>query len=364
MRSVWSLAWLLALPSFVLGCNAILGFDQDYKTGSGASGGGSGGTTSTGGMSTGGMSTGGMHTGGSSTGGTLGCKAPEDCPMPPSACSQRACDAGVCSVTLADKDTPASSGQNLGDCSTIMCDGNGGIYLGADPADVPAAVDECHVGSCDGGPPHQVAAPIGTACAAGGGIVCDGNGLCVECLQSSDCPMGACAGYTCVSASCGDGIKDVNETDTDCGGACGASCAVGQICMTGADCITGNCESAACALLPVGAACDSDAVCASGACASGVCCGTACLGACNTCATGACEPVPAGEDPQGACAPSVCDGAGSCGLCEPGIEIGECCTNCAKDPGPSSAMPGDTDWTPPCCVPQVCGANGQPEPCF
>ena len=89
-----------------------------------------------------------------------------------------------------------------------------------------------------------------------------------SCLTDSDCP----SGYTCDVASsscwqrghqplvtvdmaapdmtgggpdspeCHDGVKDGDETDVDCGGSC-ASCATGQFCASGADCVSSICSS-------------------------------------------------------------------------------------------------------------------------
>lgn len=362
MRSLSGWACLFAASALALGCNSILGFDQDYKTTSGSAAGGAGGGTSTGGSNTGGNSTGGNGTGAGNTGGGDPCVKAEDCPPAANSCSQRVCDASVCGTLPTAKDTPADQ-QTPGDCGKIVCDGTGSITLVADGSDVPAAQDECHVGSCEGGPPHQVAVAAGNPCSAGGKL-CDGGGLCVECLQDSDCPGGACAGNACAAASCGDGVKDGGETDLDCGGTCGASCVVGQMCAGDGDCVSGNCAGGTCALVAVGKACGADTDCASGFCVSGVCCETSCLGACNTCGTGACTPVDAGVDPGGACDPSVCNGQGSCGICEPGTIIGECCVECAKDPGPASAVPGTPDNAPPCCTKLYCGFDGEPGVCL
>lgn len=42
--------------------------------------------------------------------------------------------------------------------------------------DVPPTPDECHHGSCEGGPPHQIAVDAGTPC--NGTMTCDGFGTC------------------------------------------------------------------------------------------------------------------------------------------------------------------------------------------
>lgn len=48
--------------------------------------------------------------------------------------------------------------------------------------------------------------------------------------------------------TCGDGTKNGNETDVDCGGACDQKCAVGAACSVAADCADANlCTAGACA---------------------------------------------------------------------------------------------------------------------
>jgi MYXO-CTERM domain-containing protein len=72
-----------------------------------------------------------------------------------------------------------------------------------------------------------------------------------------------------------------------------------------------------------GEACTRDCDCASGACTDGVCCNEACDGPCLTCASGSCEPVATGTDPDDECATEdptscgrdgECDGSGACRL--------------------------------------------------
>src|SRR5690606_23712945 len=76
--------------------------------------------------------------------------------------------------------------------------------------------------------------------------VCNGMGDCVECLLDEDCNVGQalCVGGECVSASCGDGVKNGDETDVDCGGIC-PGCANGMSCALAADCASLFCEPGA-----------------------------------------------------------------------------------------------------------------------
>jgi hypothetical protein len=80
-------------------------------------------------------------------------------------------------------------------------------------------------------------------------------------------------------------------------------------------------------LLPDGDSCITGADCLSGECADDVCCDTPCAGACEACRgqgnDGVCEPIAAGTDPDAECANDgqascgqngSCDGNGACGL--------------------------------------------------
>ena len=46
--------------------------------------------------------------------------------------------------------------------------------------------------------------------------------------------------------ACENGVKDPDETDVDCGGACGSSCEIGELCVDDVDCVTLTCDGTAC----------------------------------------------------------------------------------------------------------------------
>jgi hypothetical protein len=69
------------------------------------------------------------------------------------------------------------------------------------------------------------------------------------CDQASDCQSGVCD-VICQAASCGDGVINGTETDTDCGGdACLTRCANGMACAQGTDCESHICTNGTCAPL-------------------------------------------------------------------------------------------------------------------
>lgn len=365
MQSVSKWAWLGPVFATTLGCTTLLGLDQDYKTSESGGTGGDTTTSASGGTSSGGAANGGAGAGGAGSGGSAPCTVPEECPLGANSCLVPVCDAGICGTAPAPEGTPSDQ-QTAGDCAVVVCNGTGSITITADPGDVPPAADECHTGSCDGGPPHQVPATAGTGCSVGG-TLCDGAGNCVECSTNEQCPGGVCAANFCVSAACGDGVTNGSETDTDCGGDCGPNCDLGQVCVGGQDCLTGYCADGTCATLPLGIACDSNSSCSSGFCASGVCCSSECLGGCNSCAQagseGTCAPLPAGSD--GRCPGSVCTGNGDCGVCSPGDYAGECCLNCDQARGPQKKAKNLVPPSPPdCCTMILCGFDGLPPTCL
>src|ERR1700722_11435598 len=68
------------------------------------------------------------------------------------------------------------------------------------------------------------------------GHVCGTNNICSD---------GVCTALA--APTCSDGIKNGQETDTDCGGpTCGATCAIGSGCLSGADCSSGVCSNSVC----------------------------------------------------------------------------------------------------------------------
>jgi hypothetical protein len=71
-------------------------------------------------------------------------------------------------------------------------------------------------------------------------------GACVgedkACVANSDCETGACEGdNTCAAPSCTNGLRDGFEWAVDCGSVCGVGCALGTPCFDHADCASGQC---------------------------------------------------------------------------------------------------------------------------
>ena len=98
-----------------------------------------------------------------------------DCPATGNECVVAVCEGGVCGQENVAQGTPLAS-QPVGGCNEVQCDGNGGTV------EVPLAEQ--------------------TPCTEGGGELCNGAGVCVECLSGVDCASGVC-GNANLCVSCG-----------------------------------------------------------------------------------------------------------------------------------------------------------------
>jgi hypothetical protein len=217
------------------------------------------------------------------------CASVTECPRPMNACLIARCSAGSC-VT---DDVPAGALYVLdapADChATTACDGSGRATLAVDQSNAPIPSNQCLVGTCnESGTVGSEPLPSGTPCHAdAGGGKCDGQGTCVACLATADCPLGqtcnsnrecvgaacsathcggacpGCVGQKCASAAdcashacdlatllcvvdaqCADTLQDGNETGKDCGGGSCSGCALGQGCLGNTDCASFACDAA------------------------------------------------------------------------------------------------------------------------
>lgn len=248
------------------------------------------------------------------------CLAPSECPGTDDFCQQRTCIDFKCNVVFeaANAKLPPSL-QIAGDCSSLICDGNGEIVDSVDDLDTPMDGFECTQDVCSSGTPSNPDEPQGTACMQDGGKVCTA-GACVECVSAANCMTGQmCDQNFCVSPGCTNNVLDGNETDVDCGGSMCAPCAVGQNCMVGSDCLEG--------------VCGSGNNCAAPSCSDGVANGSEsdidCGGSCSTnCPTGG--GCVTGADCQSlVCQANICQAPS----CSDGVQNGsetddDCGSNC------------------------------------
>jgi hypothetical protein len=78
----------------------------------------------------------------------------------------------------------------------------------------------------------------------GGSTACDRCPGGQRCAEGGDCASGVCTAGLC-DASCTDGVKDGDESATDCGGSC-PGCPAGTPCAAAADCASRICTDGAC----------------------------------------------------------------------------------------------------------------------
>jgi len=147
------------------------------------------------------------------------CVTPASCPGVDTDCQTRTCINGVCGFSFQPAGTPTSS-QIPGDCHRNECDGAGGIHPAVDNADLPNDGQQCTDDVCIAGTPSHPPSPAGTACSQDGGVLCDGQGACVQCLVPSDCPGvdSTCQTRTCNANLCGVNLAPAGTPCTENGG--------------------------------------------------------------------------------------------------------------------------------------------------
>jgi hypothetical protein len=288
------------------------------------------------------------------------CAGPADCTQLPmdDDCQQRTCIDGVCGLELTPAGTPLAETQQMAeDCKTLVCDGNGGVEVVDENADLPVDGSECTLDECNDGEPINPPIAEGTPCAAG---VCNAEGQCVGCNSPDDCGGEStfCATVTCERQICGVALTEAGtpvpeQTDNDCqevqcdgngneapvaddadlplddGNPCtGEACSngepshpalTGQACNDGQFCNgTDTCSSGGSCSVHSGNPCpgaDQDADCSESCNESTNSCtandpnGTPC-GSCRSCSSGSCV-IASGAD-CGAC--RTCSATGSCQL--------------------------------------------------
>ncbi len=250
----------------------------------------------------------------------VGCIAAGDCAGADDFCKTRTCINGVCGFNYTAAGTNLPTGQTVGDCKTVECNGQGATVSTTDNADIPDDGNACTKNVCSAGTPSNPPEPISTPCGMGG--LCDGSGVCEKpdgatCTAAADCASGHCVEGVCCEAACNQNCKACNIP-----GALGV-CAIvpkgysDDSCPSPKSC-DGTTGQAACVdLLPNGAGCASAAQCGTGLCVDGVCCTSTCTGTCKSCnvagSAGTCANVPANQEDTGTCSgTNVCNGSGTC----------------------------------------------------
>jgi len=264
-------------------------------------------------------------------------------------CASRLCVERRCTVASCT-DLVRNGGESDVDCGgpTSGCPACGAGKTCAQAGD-------CIDASCSGGLCQSASCGDGIENGAESDLDCGGGSGCSPCASgqrchlAGDCASGICAGMgpdgICQPPSCTDGIRNGAETDTDCGGTCApvSRCAVGARCATGSDCATASCS-------PGG-------ICLGSSCGDGIRNGdesdTDCGGSCPlACGPGqSCGSV-ASNCADGICTLGICQTA-SCGdTARNGRETDVDCRPCADGKGCLVAA----DCTSQVCAGGLCQA--------
>ncbi len=319
-------------------------------------------------------------------------------------CDSNNCQAGSCVDATCD-DGRQNQGEAGADCAgpcAARCGAGDTCTGNADCDDglfCPASTQRCTTVSCQD--ELQNGDELQTDC---GGGTCPGCAVGSPCENGADCLTLVCGNAdTCVAATCGDDVRNQNETGVDCGGPC-PDCATGQPCGTGADCQSGvcggggcgqgvarccqapscnddiqngtesdtDCGNAACGDCGNGDSCTANGQCTSNFCQQGICRQPPCAdGVQNGTETDTdcggndttCRRCAVGDDCEvnGDCASGSCI-AGECAGCNDGQQNGtETDTDCGGVCGPCNAgddCDADADCdTNVCEAGRCCGGN-------
>jgi len=167
------------------------------------------------------------------------CDDGEVCQLPGD-CTSQICVGDVCVPPACD------DGVQNGDETDLDC---GGSCPPCENREDCNDGSDCQSGMCDRG------TCVGPSCRDGvmngsetdvdcGGPECSACDPGDDCLEDGDCSSQVCNAKTglCLAPSCVDGVVNGDETDLDCGGACGATCEPGEGCVVGNDCLSYGCD--------------------------------------------------------------------------------------------------------------------------
>jgi hypothetical protein len=155
--------------------------------------------------------------------GGVECHIATDCAGSDTECHVRTCIANKCGVHKVGQGVvllPAH--QTVGDCKSIVCDGNGGTTTVNDNMDSASDGLACTDDICSNGTLQHPFTAARHACNENGGQLCDGAGACVPCLIATDCGSDtecttfACTNDACVPSKQPAGTVLANQTAGDC----------------------------------------------------------------------------------------------------------------------------------------------------
>ena len=248
-----------------------------------------------------------------------GCKAEKDCLT--GFCDGTACVASAC---VDRKQDLGETGKDCGGPCAVKCDVGTGCATGGDCASGICTANStlCVASTCVD--QRQDGDESDSDCGGSCGAKCPSGALCG---QNSDCSSGYCDGVHCVSDPCVDNQTDAGESDKDCGNVCAAKCSVGQGCGLPGDCSSTFCDGSQC----VATACldkktdfsETDVDCG-GPCGATCAVKQNCAGG-GDCASGFCAATSlicvvdaCGDEVQNGSETAIDCGGGSCAKCTVG----------------------------------------------
>jgi len=292
------------------------------------------------------------------------------------------CDSGVCAGRTCAAEDCADLTQN-GEETDVDC---GGSFC--EPCVVGAAClrdTDCERGFCDTLVCRTPSCTDQIRNQGESDVDCgDAAQLCPRCVagescSSADgCESGVCAGAVCTPPSCDDRVKNQDEGDVDCGGACTVRCADGASCREMNDCASRVCDAGFCqvpsctdgaqngvetgvdcgadcaARCDLGQGCASDEDCIDNSCNAGLC-------ADPSCANARLDGAETDIDCGGNCPPCPPDAA--CVLpedCISGVCANRLCSAPTCEDAVTNGLESDTDCggdCDPCADGEACGRN-------
>jgi hypothetical protein len=180
-----------------------------------------------------------------------------------------------------------------------------------------------------------------------------------------DAAQGDRDGASSSASGCGNGLKDGDETDIDCGGAACGTCLSGRTCAANADCLSGECAAGRCTCIPLTACpatacgvirhCGQELDC--GACASGVCYENQCC-APRKCKADECGVISDGCGATLRCGDESCCKPRSCEHPSLAQRCGDFDDRCGGGVTCACSDPDAQCYLGECCVPKTCQELG------
>ena len=128
------------------------------------------------------------------------CEIADDCEESPTPCKRAECIDGACRYEPVEAGRLPGILQNVGDCQSLECDGEGNVINKEDNNDKPEPTDDCFQNECSAGEPIESPVSAGTPCGSTHSLMCDEVGQCKGCFAAEDCAGDL--GVICCEGTC------------------------------------------------------------------------------------------------------------------------------------------------------------------